>query len=114
LDNSNYIKIGASVLGAIIIGLVVYFMLPENLPSLSFYNGDSLVTNGDVSIDGEYIGSLDENGIIKIPKGYCQDKHTVKLSSGKEYELDFYPEDCKYKVIKYSLIDSMQTIEKNT
>jgi hypothetical protein len=110
-----YIKLGGSIVGAILLTFIIMFLFSfKSVPVAYFYNEGTLITDGEVFIDGESIGFVSDTGSIKFNQKICNSDHEIKVvSKDGEFFYAFYPVDCKYKKIEYKSVEKYHKIEKN-
>ncbi len=82
-------------------------------PKIYFFDQEGKITAGNVFLDSDFIGDILDKGYIKLPKDACKTDHIIKLVIGdKEHEFSFYPIDCNYKSLNFTVSEGYVQIEK--
>jgi hypothetical protein len=113
-DNSIYLKVIGAILLAILLTFLLIFFWPKQHIDLYFFTTDGTpINSGQVYLDSDLIGDISEKGFVSLENTYCDTDHIVRLNSmGGEYQFSFYPVDCKYKKVEYTIKEKHITVDK--
>jgi hypothetical protein len=105
------------VIASVILILIAVVVLVVTLftvgPRLYFYTGSELVGEGIVLLDSEELGLIKE-GHVTLPRQACKEEHTITLKiNNEDHEFAFYPIDCAYGIVNYTISKERVTIEKS-
>lgn len=117
-EGKNPVILWVTIIVSILIALVATFVIlsffaGKNAPKIYFYNGNTLIRDGDVEVGSESY-SINSQGFVQPSSQICNSGQTIKLTTSEFSEakfFDFYPSFCQYKRFEFTVTEEKKQEE---